>query len=106
MYEGNPVIPSNSSEFRDPKVIWYKDHWVMVVAYSREFTIGFFTSPNLKNWTHASNLSHVGLMGLQYECPDLVEMPVLGTDTTMYLLQISINPGAPLGGSISQNFPG
>jgi len=24
----------------------------------------------------------------------------------MYLLQISINPGAPLGGSISQNFPG
>ena len=106
MYEGNPVIPSNSSEFRDPKVIRYKDHWVMVVAYSQEFTIGFFTSPNLKNWMHASNLSYIGLLGLQYECPDLVEMPVLGTDTTMYVLQIGINPGAPLGGSISQNFPG
>lgn len=106
MYEGNPVIPSNSSQFRDPKVIWYEDHWVMVVSYAQESTIGFFTSPDLKDWTHQSNLSYVGLLGLQYECPNLVEMPVMGTNTTMYVLQISINPGAPLGGSMSQYLPG
>ena len=29
-----------------------------------------------------------------------------GSDDPMYLLQISINPGAPLGGSISEYFPG
>jgi len=106
MYEGNPVIASNSSQFRDPKVIWYEDHWVMVVSYAQEFAIGVFTSPNLKEWTAQSNFSYHGLLGLQYECPNLVEMPVMGSDTTMYVLQISINPGAPVGGSISQYFPG
>lgn len=105
-YAGNPVIPSTSSQFRDPKVIWFEDHWVLVLAYAQEFAIGIFTSPNLKDWTHASNFSHKGLLGLQYECPNLVEIPVNGTEKTMYVLQISINPGAPLGGSISEYFPG
>jgi beta-fructofuranosidase len=105
-FEGNPVINSTSLQFRDPKVIWFVDHWVMVVAYSQEFTIGIFTSSNLKDWTHASNFSHHGLLGQQYECPNLVEMPVEGTNETMYLLGISIGPGAPQGGSITQYFPG
>jgi beta-fructofuranosidase len=109
-YEKNPVIASTSSQFRDPKVIWFGDHWVMVIAYAVDFTVGFYTSPDLKSWTHASNFSHHGLLGLQYECPNLVEMPIRdenGTASgTAWLLQISINPGAPLGGSISQYFPG
>ncbi|KAF2428609.1 hypothetical protein EJ08DRAFT_592159 [Tothia fuscella] len=105
-YAGNPVIPSTSSQFRDPKVIWYGDHWVMVIAYAQEFAIGFFTSPDLKDWTHASNFSYHGLLGLQYECPNLVEMPINGTSETKWVLQISINPGAPLGGSIAEYFPG
>jgi beta-fructofuranosidase len=109
-YEKNPVIPSTSSQFRDPKVIWYNDHWVMVIAYAIDFTIGFYTSPDLKSWTHASNFSHHGLLGLQYECPNLVEMPIRQSDgsssSTAWLLQISINPGAPLGGSIAEYFPG
>jgi beta-fructofuranosidase len=33
-YTHNPVIDSNSTQFRDPKVTWYNDHWVMVFAYS------------------------------------------------------------------------
>lgn len=33
-------------------------------------------------------------------------MPVDGSNGTMWLMWISINPGAPLGGSISQYFPG
>ncbi|KIJ52043.1 glycoside hydrolase family 32 protein [Sphaerobolus stellatus SS14] len=105
-YTGNPVIPSNSTQFRDPKVIWFEDHWVMVVAFSQEFVVGIYTSPDLKNWTHASNFSHHGLLGLQYECPNLVKMPVQGSNESMYVLTISINPGAPLGGSITQYFPG
>jgi beta-fructofuranosidase len=109
-YESNPVIASTSSQFRDPKVIWFGDHWVMVIAYAVDFTVGFYTSPDLKSWTHASNFSHHGLLGLQYECPNLVEMPIRdengAASGTAWLLQISINPGAPLGGSISQYFPG
>ncbi|KAM3068691.1 Invertase [Clarireedia jacksonii] len=107
-YEGNPVIPSNSTQFRDPYVIQYGDHWVMVVSYARDFEIGIFTSPDLKEWTPASNFSHQGLLGLQYECPNLIKIPVEDAedDEDMYLLIISINPGAPQGGSITQYFPG
>ncbi|KAI6710670.1 hypothetical protein JHW43_006784 [Diplocarpon mali] len=106
-YTANPVLRASppSNQFRDPKVIWFEDHWVMVIAYSQEFAIGIFTSPDLKTWTHASNFTHAGILGLQYECPNLVSMPVLGEDS-MWLLSISINPGAPRGGSITEYFPG
>ncbi|KAG7005833.1 invertase 2 [Physcia stellaris] len=120
-YSNNPVLSINSTQFRDPKVIWYPatERWVMVVAYAQEFVIGVFTSPDLKDWTHASNFSHHGLLGLQYECPNLVQLPMLTNaslstpltasnfeSTPMWMLAISINPGAPLGGSITQYFPG
>ncbi|CAG8955074.1 hypothetical protein HYFRA_00007088 [Hymenoscyphus fraxineus] len=106
-YSGNPVLTLSpaSTQFRDPKVIKHGDLWVMVIAYSQEFVIGFFTSPDLKSWTHASNFTSHGLLGLQYECPSLVEMPVEG-GTTAWVLAISINPGAPLGGSIQEYFIG
>lgn len=110
-YDGNPVIASNSSQFRDPKVIWYEDHWAMVVAYAQEFTVGIFTSPDLKNWTFASNFTHQGLLGAQWECPNLVKLPVRDAIAgavvgDAYLLTISLQPGAPLGGSVTQYFPG
>lgn len=109
-YPGNPVLVSNytTNQFRDPHVSWYDEtsQWVMVVSYAQDFVIGVFTSPDLKTWTHGSNFSHHGLLGLQYECPNLIEIPVEGSDETMYILAISINPGAPLGGSITQYFPG
>ncbi|RPD58861.1 hypothetical protein L227DRAFT_586995 [Lentinus tigrinus ALCF2SS1-6] len=114
-YAGNPVIDVNSTQFRDPKVIWHEQtqRWVMVVAHAQEFVIAFYTSPDLKAWTHVSDFSHQGLLGMQWECPNLVRMPVrdtttgaLTTDQDMYILAISINPGAPLGGSATQYFPG
>ncbi|KAH9889037.1 glycosyl hydrolase [Cubamyces lactineus] len=92
-YAGNPVINSTSTQFRDPKVIWHKDRWVMAIAYAQDYTIGIFTSADLKIWTHASNFTRPGL-------------PVHGSAEGMYLLLISINPGAPLGGSITQYLPG
>lgn len=121
-YVNNPVISINSTQFRDPKVLWYAPtrSWVAVISYAQDFVIGIFTSPNLTNWTHASNFSHAGLLGLQYECPNLVSLPMLknaslvepldpsnfASTDEIYILQISINPGAPQGGSISQYFPG
>lgn len=107
-YTGNPVLSIGSTQFRDPKVIWYAptQQWVMVIAYAQEFAVGIFTSPDLLNWTATSNFSHHGLLGLQWECPNLVEMPVENSSETMWLMLVSINPGAPLGGSISQYYPG
>lgn len=121
-YSKNPVISINSTQFRDPKVLWHEEteSWAMVVSYAQEFVIGIYTSPNLKEWTHASNFSHHGLLGIQYECPNLVAIPMLKNSSiespldpsnfastgSMYVLTISINPGAPLGGSITQYFPG
>lgn len=106
------MIPSTSSQFRDPKVIWYEDHWVMAVAYSTDFSIGIFTSPDLIDWTATSNFTMHGLIGLQYECPNLIKIPYVDAQTgetqdeDMWLMYISIAPGAPLGGSIGQYFPG
>ncbi|MCJ1367149.1 hypothetical protein MMC16_006281 [Acarospora aff. strigata] len=108
-YSGNPVISIGSTQFRDPKVIWHTptESWVMVIAYSQDFVIGIYTSPDLKDWTHASNFSHHGLLGLQYECPNLVSIEMVNaTEQDMWVLTISINPGAPLGGSITEYFPG
>lgn len=109
IYEQSPVLNLNDTNFRDPKVFWYDDgsisHWVMVVAVAREFTVSIYTSPNLTLWSFASNFSHHGLLGTQYECPNLVRMPVYGGGD-MWLMYISINPGAPLGGSIGEYFPG
>ncbi|KAI3328530.1 glycosyl hydrolase [Ustulina deusta] len=96
-YDGNPVIDSTSPQFRDPKVLWYEDHWVVAVAYSQEFTF-------------ASNVTHHGLLGAQYECPNLVRMPLRDASGTVtdekYVLAISIQPGAPLGGSVTEYFVG
>lgn len=107
-YSNNPVISRQSIQFRDPKVIFHEPtkKWVMVVAFAQEFSIGIYTSPNLREWEFASNFTNKGLLGLQYECPNLVTMPMEGSKELMYLMAISINPGAPLGGSITEYFPG
>ncbi|ODN96238.1 hypothetical protein I350_08239 [Cryptococcus amylolentus CBS 6273] len=105
-YAGNPVIDIGSLQFRDPKVVWYEDHWAMVIAYSADYVIGVYTSPDLREWTHASNISHIGLLGVQYECPNLVSLPIANSSETAWVLTISINPGAPLGGSVTEYFPG
>lgn len=113
-YDGNPVIDSNSSQFRDPKVFWHSpsQNWVAVISFAQEFVVGIYTSPDLKQWTHASNFSHHGLLGTQYECPNLVQVPVRDsvggklTDEEAYVMAISVQPGAPLGGSATQYFPG
>ena len=103
-YADNPVIDSHTDDFRDPKVIWHPEtqKWVMFVAWAHAREIGIFTSPNLKYWTPTSNYSQPGLPGVEFECPNLVKFPVenaASNDATKDVLFISVNPGAPLGGS-------
>ena len=47
-----------------------------------------------------------GIDGYQYECPNLFQVPVQGTNDMKWILIVAINPGAPLGGSMNQYFVG
>ncbi|OJJ33732.1 hypothetical protein ASPWEDRAFT_135255 [Aspergillus wentii DTO 134E9] len=97
-YANNPVLNSTSKDFRDPQVVWHPEtgKWVMTIAYAHDRVIGFYTSPNLKNWTHASNFT-TEIVGEEFECPNLVKFNVEAGNK--HALFISVNPGAPLGGS-------
>jgi len=79
-YEGNPVLDNPGvTDWRDPRVFWDESagHWVMALA--EHDRIGFYTSPNLRDWTYASDFVTTGLGVL--ECPDLFPMAVNGDPT-------------------------
>lgn len=107
-YANNPVLKNPGiRDFRDPKVSWHEDtqQWVMVLA--QDDHIGFYSSKDLKTWQFESNFgadwgSHAGV----WECPDLIRVRIEGTDEYKYVLLVSINPGAPNGGSGTQYFVG
>ncbi|MCE0742568.1 glycoside hydrolase family 32 protein [Acetobacter sicerae] len=106
-YEHNPILDLGSNSFRDPQVIFHKPtrQWVMVVAKSRLHQIAFYASTDLIHWVHLSDFGPSGLFGVDYECPNLLEVPVEGGGTR-WVLFVSVNPGAPLGGSTTQYFIG
>lgn len=79
----------------------------MAVAFSLEHKVSIFTSSDLKTWSHVSDFGNTGLQGLQWECPNLVEVPVEGSTKTMWVLTVGITAGASAnGGSTTQYFPG
>ena len=106
-YENNPVLTSDARDFRDPKVFWHKEtqHWIMLLAVGQEMQI--FSSPNLKDWTFESRFGEgQGAHGGVWECPDLFELPVEGTNDKKWVLLCNLNPGGPFGGSATQYFVG
>jgi sucrose-6-phosphate hydrolase SacC (GH32 family) len=107
-YAGNPVINRNSKDFRDPKVQWYEPakSWIMTVSLSAEHKVCFYGSKNLKEWTPLSQFGPAGATAGVWECPDLFELPVQGTDEKRWVLAVNINPGSIAGGSGGQYFIG
>lgn len=107
-YPGNPVINLNSKDFRDPKVQWYEPtkSWIMTVSLSAEHKVCFYGSPNLKDWTLLSKFGPAGATSGVWECPDLFQLPVTGTDEKRWVLAVNINPGSIAGGSGGQYFIG
>lgn len=107
-YEGNPVIPSTSSDFRDPKVFYHAEtgKWIMCLAKGWGYGIELWGSDNLKKWSKLSEFStsiercNKG----QWECPDLIRMKLDGKDK--WVLIVSVNPGGPAGGSGTMYFVG
>ncbi len=109
-YARNPVIDLGSPQFRDPKVFWHgpTQKWVMAVVLAQEYQVVFYGSKNLIDWTECSRFGNAGFLGFQYEVPDLVEIPVEDSQegATKWVLFVSINPGAPQGGSFTEYFIG
>ena len=107
-YEGNPVIQNNDiKDFRDPKVFWHEptQQWILTLVAGDHAK--FYKSTNLKDWTLLSEFGKTqGAHGGVWECPDLFELPVAGSQEKKWVLLISMNPGAPNGGSGTQYFVG
>jgi len=105
-YKGNPVLPNPGIwDFRDPKVMWFEasKSWIMTLA--TKDCITFYSSKNLKEWKKESEFGkHVGAHGGVWECPDLIPMHYQGQ--SKWVLLVSINPGGPNGGSVTQYFVG
>jgi len=81
-YKKNPVVPNQGlmpSE-RDPRVFWHgpTKRWVMVLYVKRDVA-RFFTSGDLKKWTHTSDFNRRGF----HECPDMFQLPLDGDKTKM-----------------------
>ncbi len=100
-YGSNPVADLSKPDFRDPKVFWYEPQkkWVMVAVLADERKLEIFDSKDLKNWKHISEFGLAGDAEGQWECPDLFELPVQGSDERKWVLIINRNPGAPGGGT-------
>ena len=109
-YEKNPVLTpfDGLKDFRDPKVFWYapEKKWVMIVSADKEMR--FYSSRDLKDWTYMSAFGDgYGVQPSQFECPDMVQLPVNGDlNIKKWALIVNINPGCLFGGSATQYFIG
>ena len=109
-YEKNPVLTpfDGLKDFRDPKVFWYapEKKWVMIVSADKEMR--FYSSGDLKDWTYMSAFGDgYGVQPSQFECPDMVQLPVNGDlNIKKWALIVNINPGCLFGGSATQYFIG
>lgn len=108
-YERNPVLTSRGNpNFRDPKVFWFDEAkcWIMVLACKDH--VEFYRSLNLIDWKFTGEFgstegSHKGV----WECPDLFKLPVENCrEESRWVLLVSVNDGAPAGGTGMQYFVG
>jgi fructan beta-fructosidase len=71
----------------------------MVTVLADERTLVILDSPDLKHWTKRSTFGPAGDTAGQWECPDLIELPVESASEKKWVLIINRNPGAPAGGT-------
>lgn len=81
-YSGNPIIPQRmlpvkkgKFNFRDPKVVPYKDGYYMVVGgmQERHGVMYYYQSKDLFHWNYVG-LYHYPEISSALECPDLFEL--------------------------------
>ncbi|MBX7444122.1 MULTISPECIES: glycoside hydrolase family 32 protein [unclassified Arthrobacter] len=76
-YGQNPVMENPGAEhWRDPRIVRddASNQWLMLLAEGHK--IGFYTSPDLKQWSYVSDFQQDGLGIL--ECPDFFQLDIDG----------------------------
>lgn len=107
-FDGNPVLQNPGiRDFRDPKITWYQPQQKWIMSLAANDHIRFYSSKNLTDWQFESQFgkglgNHVGV----WECPDLIKMPIEGSEQEKWVLIVSVNAGAPNGGPGTQYFIG
>ena len=108
LYPGNPII-TTKQEARDPNMFWNEEtgKWNLVLASAQDREVLIYSSPDLKEWTleSAFGRGYGNQIGV-WECPDLIKLPVRGTNQQKWVLICNINPGGIFGGSATQYFVG
>lgn len=108
IYAANPVL-TLESEARDPNMFWNDERkeWTLLLAHALDHEMLVFTSPDLKTWTLQSAFGKgLGAQDGVWECPDLMQLPVEGSDDKKWVLICNLNPGGIFGGSATQYFVG
>ncbi len=108
IYPANPVLALDS-EARDPNMFWNPETklWTLILAHPLEHEMLIFSSPDMKEWTLQSSFGKgLGAQKGVWECPDLFQLPVAGTNEKKWVLICNINPDGPFGGSGIQYFIG
>lgn len=107
-YANNPIITADR-EARDPNMFYHEESgkWILILAAALDKEMWIYSSDDLKNWTKESAFGKgYGAQDGVWECPDLMKLPVKGTDESKWVLICNINPGGPFGGSAAQYFVG
>lgn len=99
---GNPVLDIGSRDFRDPKMFRCGERWIMVLALAEERRVQFYGSLDLVTWEWLSDAGPFGAVEGVWECPDVIEVPIEGTEETASVLLLSVQSGGPAGGSSMQ----
>ncbi|HZL10742.1 MAG TPA: glycoside hydrolase family 32 protein [Prolixibacteraceae bacterium] len=107
-YENNPVLLNpGSRDFRDPNVFWHEGTQKWNLILSAHNRVKIYSSGDLKDWEFENEFgSDAGTHAGVWECPDLFELKVNGSDQTKWVMIVNINPGGPNGGSATQYFVG
>lgn len=94
-YAANPVLPQPDGvpDFRDPRLLRWAgpdgEHWVMLLAVGT--AIWIYTSSNLIDWTFASAFAPDSEPARVWECPDLFQLPVAGTDQRRWVMIVGVD---------------
>ncbi len=107
-YAQNPVL-TQDYESRDPHMFYHdaSGKWIVIIASALNREMDIYSSADLKTWTKESSFGKgYGCQEGVWECPDLMELPIRGTNESAWVLICNINPGGPYGGSATQYFTG
>jgi sucrose-6-phosphate hydrolase SacC (GH32 family) len=102
-FAGNPVLDLKMADFRDPCVFWHAASaaWIMVVVKSNEQVAQIWRADDLRQWHLASEFPAGDTPGRVWECPTLVELPVVGTPgLTRWLFKVDALHDAPGAGAL------